>query len=144
VREGDVIKLQGSTPSYMEVTNYPCSGGVTDLTKNDNSGIDFALLDKAAETSSATNGPDVNINVYPNPFIQYANITYTLPADSKVVVEVFDISGKLVSTLFNGNEKSVSYNLNFSAANSKLMSGVYVVKFTVNDQVYSRQLVQMQ
>jgi len=144
VRDGDNIKLVGATPSYMEVTNYPCSGGVTDLVKNDVSDIDFSLLDKAASVPTATTGPDVNINVFPNPFVQSANITYTLPTDAKVQVEVFDISGRLINTLFNGNEKSGSYNLNFSSGSNKLMSGVYVVKFTVNDQVYSRQLVQMQ
>ena len=128
----------------MEGTNYPCSGGVTDLVMNDVSNVDFNMLDKTNETPTGGVGPNVNILVYPNPFVQSANIYYTLPTDSKVQVEVFDISGKMISTLFNGNEKSGSYNLNFNAGSSKLTTGVYVVKFTVNDQVYSRQLVQMQ
>ena len=30
-KDGDNLKLVGATPSYMEVYNYPCSGGETDL-----------------------------------------------------------------------------------------------------------------
>ena len=66
-----------------------------------------------------------------------------LPTDSKVQVEVYNINGQLLSTLFDGNQKAAAgYKLNFTAGNSQ-SSGVYIVKLTVNGEVYSRQLVQM-
>lgn len=141
-KDGDNLKLTGATPSYMEIYNLPCSGGVTDLVKADNSNNQSVLnaLPKSAGTGSEEK---FNISVFPNPFIDNATIYYNLEKDSKVKVEVFDISGKMVTNLFEGSQKQGNYNLNFSAKNSGFMSGIFIVKMTVNGDVYSRQLVQM-
>ena len=141
VKSGDRLKLTGATPSYMEVYNYPCSGGETDLVKADNSNNLSVLISTPGE---ATGTPDkININVFPNPFTDNATIGYNLTADSKVKVEVFDISGKLVAKLFEGNEKAGNYSLSYSVKNSENMSGIFIVKMTVNGEIFSRQLVQM-
>lgn len=140
-KDGDNIKLVGATPSYMEVFNYPCSGGVTDLVKVDNS------MNLAAQTTmTASKGGaeiDFNINVFPNPFVDNANISYNLADDAKVKTEVFDINGKLVTVLFDGNQKAGNYSLNFSNKNYNSFSGIFIIKMTVNGEVHSSQLIQM-
>lgn len=141
-KDGDNIKLIGSTPSYMEVYNYPCSGGYTDIVKVDNS-TNLADLNTTFNTENINISEDFQINAFPNPFIDNSTISYTLPKDSKVKAEVYDISGKMVSELFNGNQKAGAYNLTFSGKNSGYQSGIFVVKMMVNGEVYSRQLVQM-
>jgi len=140
-KEGDNVKLVGSTPSYMEVYNYPCSGGETDIVKVDNSN-NLAVLANAG-TTSATTEEKISISVFPNPFIESTTLYYTLTGDSKVKAEVYDISGKLVTGLFEGNQKSGSYNLSFDAKNSGSFTGIFIVKLVINGEVFSRQLVQM-
>jgi hypothetical protein len=140
-KSGDNLKLVGATPSYMEVYNYPCSGGETDLVKVDNSNNTQVLAN--AGTVSAATEDKMTVNVFPNPFIQSASIYYNLTTDAKVNAEVYDISGKLVTNLFEGNQKAGSYNLNFDAKNTGSMSGIFIVKLQVNGEVFSRQLVQM-
>ncbi len=140
-KSGDNLKLVGATPSYMEVYNYPCSGGETDLVKVDNSNNTQVLAN--AGTVSATTEDKMTVNVFPNPFIQSASIYYNLTTDAKVNAEVYDISGKLVTNLFEGNQKAGSYNLNFDAKNTGSMSGIFIVKLQVNGEVFSSQLVQM-
>jgi hypothetical protein len=140
-KDGDNIKLVGATPSYMEVYNYPCSGGVTDLTKMDNS----MNLSTLTENNTAVSGTDdkISISVFPNPFIQTANISYHLAEDAKVKVEAFDISGRAVAVVFEGNQKAGGYNLSFDGKGAASQSGIFIIKMTVNGEVYSRQLVQM-
>jgi hypothetical protein len=140
-RDGDNLILSGATPSYMEDYNYPCSGGETNLTKLDNSANLIALSTAAAP--DAKPAVDMNINAYPNPFVESANISYTLTDVSTVKLEVFDISGKLMTTLYNGSENAGTYTFNFNAKDFSSMSGIYVVKMTLNDNIYSRQMVQM-
>lgn len=142
---GNDLMLVGATSSYMEETYMPCSGGVTNLTKADNSNNDMATIMKTGTAGSASGAaPDINITAYPNPFVQSATIQYNLPADAKVEVDVYNINGQLLTTLFDGNQKAGNgYKLAFNASGNTQSSGVYIVKMTVNGEVYSRQLVQM-
>ncbi len=140
-KKGDNIQLAGATPSYMEVYNYPCSGGETDLVKVDNSNNLSVLV--AMPTTNAGTQENININLFPNPFVETATIGYNIIEDSKVTVDIYDISGKLMTNLFEGNQKTGNYNLTYSAKNSASASGIFIVKMTVNGEVFSRQLVQM-
>ena len=140
---GNDIKLTGSTPSFMEVYNYPCSGGETDLQKVDNS-TNLSVLSEPAPATDAKVESAINISAYPNPFTDNANIGYNLTADnSNVKVEIYDISGKFVTNLFEGNQNAGNYTYNFSGKNYSSMSGIYVAKITINNAVYSQQLVQV-
>ena len=41
---------------------------------------------------------------YPNPFNPTPNIKYSLPTDTKVIFEVYNIKGKLINTLYSGKK----------------------------------------
>ena len=142
-KDGDNISLVGATSSYMEIYNYPCTGGVTNITKVDNSSNIEAL--SAMTTTNTTMLPEnkINIEAYPNPFVDNANITYSLNEDAKVTVEVYDMQGRLVTSLFEGAQKAGGYNINFDAKKFSSGSGIYIVKLMVNADVYSTQMVQM-
>jgi hypothetical protein len=60
---------------------------------------------------------------YPNPFNPSTKIIYSLAADSKVTLKVFDVLGQEVVTLINGNVTAGRQEINFDASN--LNSGVY-------------------
>lgn len=141
VKEGDNLKLVGATPSFMEVYNYPCSGGETDLVKVDNSNNLSAVI--SMNGTASANEEQFSISAFPNPFIDNVGIYYNLNTDAKVKAEVYDISGKLVTTLFDGNQKTGNYNLTFTPKNFGSMSGIFIVKLAVNGDVFSRQIVQM-
>ena len=60
---------------------------------------------------------------YPNPFNPSTHINFSLGADSKVTLTVFDILGQKVATLINGSLAAGSHEINFNASN--LNSGIY-------------------
>ena len=60
---------------------------------------------------------------YPNPFNPSTMINFSLAADSKVSLSVFDVLGQEVANLISGNLASGSHEINFNASN--VNSGVY-------------------
>jgi hypothetical protein len=60
---------------------------------------------------------------YPNPFNPSTKIKFSLAADSKVTLTVFDVLGQEVANLISGNLAAGSHEINFNASN--VNSGVY-------------------
>ena len=60
---------------------------------------------------------------YPNPFNPSTIIKYTIPQKSHVILNVYDILGRRVTTLVNRIESPGMYRVNFNAAN--LSNGIY-------------------
>jgi hypothetical protein len=68
------------------------------------------------------------VSAFPNPFNPTTTIHFTLPEASKVTLNVYDINGRLVSTLVNGLREAGAQQVTFDG--SKLSSGVYL--YTLN------------
>ena len=70
-------------------------------------------------------------NAYPNPFNPQTNINVDLAADQKIQVHIYDIQGRLVQTLYDGELNVGSHILTWdgSAMNGKAVpSGTYFVR----------------
>jgi hypothetical protein len=59
-----------------------------------------------------------------------------LPNDDHVVLEVFDMSGKRIHTLYEGEvNKQQEYKVQFDGTG--LPSGLYIYRMTTNTEVYT-------
>lgn len=65
---------------------------------------------------------------YPNPFNPTTTIAFDLPRATNVRVQVYDIEGRLVKELVNGNMEAGHHSFSFDATN--LPSGVYIYRLT--------------
>ena len=63
---------------------------------------------------------------YPNPFNPATEIQYSIMKSGSVKLSVFDMSGKLVSTIVDEEQTFGTYKYSFDA--SGLSSGVYVYR----------------
>gem|GEM_PF-3766525 len=83
---------------------------------------------------------DVMVRNYPNPFSGATHIVFTLPEDSKVVLDVYDLSGKVITTLFDGEaRKNQEYKSEFDG--QSLSSGVYFYRMVTDDGVYTGKMI---
>lgn len=67
---------------------------------------------------------------YPNPFNPVTKIEFTLPKSGVVKLEVFDIIGRKIRELVNGELDAGLHSVEFNGAN--LSSGVYYYRLTAN------------
>ena len=80
------------------------------------------------------------IQNYPNPFNPSTSISFSLPSDTKVSLTVYDISGRLVSTLINNELKSANYyTVTFNASN--LSSGTYFYRIQTDRNVDTKKML---
>jgi hypothetical protein len=76
---------------------------------------------------------------YPNPFNPTTRIDYQLPFDGNVSLKLFDVSGKEVMQLVNGQRSAGYYSLDINA--SSLSSGIYFYTISSNDFVSTKKLM---
>ncbi len=63
---------------------------------------------------------------FPNPFNAVTRLSFGLPADSRVSIKVFDLAGRNVETLVNGQLKAGIHTTSWNAEG--FTSGIYLVK----------------
>ena len=84
---------------------------------------------------------DYSITNYPNPFNPTTTINYQLPENGFVTIKVYDMLGKEISTLVNGNKTAGYHNVTFDA--SRLTSGIYIYTITANNFIQSKKMLLM-
>ena len=65
---------------------------------------------------------------YPNPFNPTTNIAYAVPVKSNVTLDVYNLIGQKVITLFEGEVEAGKHTAQFNA--SSISSGIYLFKLT--------------
>jgi hypothetical protein len=78
---------------------------------------------------------------YPNPFNPVTHIRYGLPNPSNVRIEVFDMLGRRISTLVEGQKPAGYHTVDFDGSN--LSSGVYLYRLQAGDFVDVKKMVLM-
>jgi parallel beta-helix repeat protein len=76
---------------------------------------------------------------YPNPFNPYTTIKYSLPTNEKVTIKIYDILGRLVTTLVNEFKKAGYYDVKFDGTN--YASGVYFYRIDAGKYVDSKKMI---
>ena len=76
---------------------------------------------------------------YPNPFNPVTKIKYSIPKASQVIIKVYDVLGKEVSTLVNQFRNAGEYEVEFNAIN--IPSGVYIYKMVSGNVVKAKKLL---
>jgi len=76
---------------------------------------------------------------YPNPFNPSTTIEYSLPQSGLVTLKVFNVLGKEVATLVNGQNEAGKHKVDFDAA--ALNSGVYFYRIEIGSFVETKKMI---
>lgn len=76
---------------------------------------------------------------YPNPFNPSTTIQFRIPRESFVLLKVFDVLGKEVSTLVNERRSQGLYTVKFDGSN--FASGIYFYRLQAGTMVESKKLI---
>lgn len=80
-------------------------------------------------------------DIFPNPFKESLNIKFGVFKPSTVLIGLYDLTGKLIDQVNQGNLTSNKYQINWRP-NSELPSGMYFLTLSINDmQVQSIQVI---
>ena len=76
---------------------------------------------------SNVNLPGVfNLDCYPNPFNAVIRLNYSLPLSGMVQLSVYDLDGREMVNLFDGNQAAGQHSFNLNAASWS--SGIYLAR----------------
>lgn len=89
----------------------------------------------SSESDGLVSGYTLSQN-YPNPFNPSTQISYSIPAASEVLMEVYNVLGRKVTTLVEGRRNAGTHVVTFDA--SRLPSGIYYYKLQSDSYVEIR------
>ena len=76
---------------------------------------------------------------YPNPFNPATNIQFDLPEDTDVLLEVYDISGRIIEELHNSTMQAGYHSITWNA--TMYSSGIYFVKLHAGSFHHTQKLM---
>ena len=79
------------------------------------------------------------LRIAPNPFTNATTVSYSLAKAGNVSLKLYDVTGKLVTTVASGYFNAGSYTTHVDA--SKLASGIYLLKYETNGYTTTRKLI---
>lgn len=119
----------------VEITTYNQLGGFSGFSNRETITINQTSFEKEPERVDQF----ALFQNYPNPFNPVTQITYQLPETSEVTLKVFDVTGRMVTTLVNEIQSPGTHTVPFNAGH--LSSGLYLYRLEAEDQVFTRKLM---
>ena len=82
------------------------------------------------------------VKLYPNPFSEQMNIEYQLTYNCDTQIDLYDMSGRKISTLLNRKDMETgTYQLHLSQKEHKLKAGTYFLRFTFGKKIYVEKII---
>ena len=81
---------------------------------------------------------------YPNPFNPVTNLSYDLPEDAMVNITVFDMMGRVVRTLVNGQQSAGYKSLLWNATNNSgqpISAGLYIYTIQAGEFSQTKKMI---
>ena len=83
---------------------------------------------------------------YPNPFNPSTQIQYALPSESKVLISIYDLTGRKVKTLVNEVQSVGHRSVMWNATNEigrPVSAGMYIYSIQAGNFIQNRKMVLM-
>jgi hypothetical protein len=110
-----------------------------------NAGIELVKIMNTTDVKDLDFNSGISLSQnYPNPFSSTTNITFNISTSANVSLKIYNMLGKEVAVLVNGNLSAGIHSVTWDARNSsgdKLESGVYYCKFFAGQNTISGKML---
>jgi len=87
---------------------------------------------------------DFSITNYPNPFNPSTKISYTLPQRGSVRISIYDLLGRTVATLVDGEQEKGTHTVDWSGKDERgnnLVSGMYIARLRAGEFIKNTKML---
>ena len=81
----------------------------------------------------------INIDVYPNPIVDVANVSYSITRNSDVKINLYNIQGKLIKNVDLSNQTIGKHNYQFNIKG--LPQGTYILNIVAGNKTNSKRVI---
>ncbi|MCL2064599.1 MAG: T9SS type A sorting domain-containing protein [Candidatus Cloacimonetes bacterium] len=140
---GRIIQLDPEVEVYDDVSE----GFIEEILVAGNVGHAITIMSygRGGRNDNDANDDLLDHGVYPNPFNPETTINFNLSETTTVAVDIYNIRGQKINTLFNGILPQGSHTLRWDGTNEKsnnVSSGIYFYRIsTDNSQVVGRMIL---
>jgi len=144
IATSDSSKLKGLVPSENRHSLFSIAAGPNKVYK-------LRIQSDDSLPEGVQSGGKVNLpkklslsQPFPNPARTRLSIAYALPRQTQVALKVYDVAGKLVKALVNGEQKPGYYSLTWNRQDAKgrtCACGVYFCTLAAENQRFSRKVI---
>lgn len=138
----DGLQLQSSSPCINVGDNTAVP--TTDILSNNrifNSVVDMGAYEFGSTVTSVTENNKLNMNVimFPNPTSNIINITFSISETDNIVLALFDINGRLLNTIDQGQKAIGTYT--YQVDLSQQQCGIYFLTLKTTKQEYTQKIM---
>lgn len=138
--DGDLMTAQFTTPNGIVAS---VTGDTLFISEYDTRALRMitgmlSITDVSEEESYQPDSYNLNQN-YPNPFNPTTQISFDIPETTNITLKVFDVLGREVATLFQGEKTAGRHSVNFSAAG--FSSGIYLYQLKADDFISTKKMI---
>jgi len=156
--KGFLLEKRVESEPYRELAFQPAvksnlrqkAYSFTDVVTPDNAGVFYYRLKQLNNDGTFRYSDEIKVGTglvkdfileqnYPNPFNLKTSISYTLLADTYVLLRVFDLVGQEIAVLVNKKQSAGRYSVDFEGTN--LTSGIYIYKLQTEHFYETRKMV---
>lgn len=135
--DGSVYQSSDPLPEGTKFWSYPFGGDMVRLVVLNNNDVSFYRLDIATSVADASGNTTVPSSFtlhqpYPNPFNAELTIPITLNQKAKLNVDVLNLLGQHIATVYDGAANAGNLNLSWDAG--QFSSGVYFIKVSTESE----------
>lgn len=133
--QADSARLKGVLRPFMVPLNAYANANVFIAFHHNSDDDNLISIDDILIRGTLFNGikenkNDLALNIFPNPATDDVQVSYTLTSETMVTINLYDVTGKLVTSVSRGEEQNGRH---FASINtSSIAKGFYTVKVITN------------
>ena len=125
-------------PLFVSIQVYSINKNGNKLVSSQQSYFNPEVISKEVSGINLLN--EISYKVFPNPFQGVIEVTYDLPQETKVDIELFDSKGTKLATLASQTQTG-AVSLSKDVSRYTQIGGTYFLKLQFGDKVYTEKLI---